>query len=147
MNGSLRGRSFVVVGASSGIGRAIATRASANGATLHLVGRDLERLERVGNALDGPWHAHVADALDAAFARALALEIAPVRVNLVAPGVVATGVWSDAERDGLERWASDALPVGRLGTADDLALAYLAALENPYMTGEVVTVDGGLRLL
>ena len=236
----MRGKSLVVVGASPGIGRAIATRASTNGATLHLVGRDLERLERVGNALDGPWHAHVADALDetavaeafedigafdrlthtavadetalmspvrdmptatarrgmekfwttfnvcraaartvrpdgsmvltssvgavkpsrsgasvmnaasaavTAFARALALEIAPVRVNLVAPGVVATGVWSDAERDGLERWASDALPVGRLGTADDLALAYLAALENPYMTGEVVTVDGGLRLL
>ena len=237
---AVRDRTLVVVGASSGIGRAIATRASADGATVHLVGRDAGRLERVGRTLDGPWHAHVADALDemaveaafarigpfdwlthtavadetalmvpvrdmptetarrgmekfwttfnvaraaartvlpdgsmvltssvgavkpsrsgasvmnaasaavTAFARALALEIAPVRVNLVAPGVVATGVWSETEREGLERWATETLPTGRLGTAEDLAGAYLATLANPYMTGEVVTVDGGLRLI
>ena len=81
-----------------------------------------------------------------AFARALALEIAPVRVNVVSPGVVGSGVWSESEREGLENWARSSLPVGRLGRPDDLARAYLALLVNEYMSGSVVSVDGGLLL-
>lgn len=93
--------------------------------------------------------ASVMDAASAAviaFARALALEIAPVRVNLIAPGVIGTVVWSEEGRVGFERRAADALLVGRLGADDDLAAAYLATLVNPYMTGSVSTMDGGLRL-
>ncbi|MEM8893914.1 MAG: hypothetical protein AAGC88_04995 [Bacteroidota bacterium] len=39
------------------------------------------------------------------------------------------------------------MPVGHLGSAEELANAYLYLLTNPYMTGSIVTVDGGLALI
>jgi len=85
-----------------------------------------------------------------ALARALAVELAPVRVNAVCPGMVATPmldrIFGD-QRD--ERFAAVAarLPVGRVGTADDIAAAILALATNGYITGEVLHVDGGERLV
>lgn len=90
---------------------------------------------------------NAASAAVTAFARALALEISPTRVNVISPGVVATGVWTDEERTGLEKWAGESLPAKRLGTPEDLAQVYIAILNNRYMTGSVVTVDGGLLLI
>lgn len=82
-----------------------------------------------------------------AFARAFALEIAPTRVNIIAPGVVSTGVWTEAEKKNYESWGAETLPVKHLGTAEELAHAYYAVLTNRYMTGSIVTVDGGLTLV
>lgn len=79
-------------------------------------------------------------------ARALALELAPVRVNAVSPGVVRTELWRDLaeeERDGLFRSSAESLPVGRVGTAEDVAEAYLYLMRGGYSTGSVVVVDGG----
>ncbi len=90
---------------------------------------------------------NAASAAVAVFSKALALEIAPVRVNVIAPGVVATGVWTEEQKGSYEEWAAKTLPVQHLGTAEELANAYLALLTNPYMTGSVVTVDGGLTLV
>ncbi len=82
----------------------------------------------------------------ATFAKVFALEIAPTRVNIVAPGVVGTGVWTKEEKENYTDWAKKTLPVQHLGTADELAYAYYSILTNPYMTGGITNVDGGLTL-
>jgi NAD(P)-dependent dehydrogenase (short-subunit alcohol dehydrogenase family) len=79
-------------------------------------------------------------------AKTLARELAPLRVNVVSPGMVETGMWgdmSDAERKAMATRAGANLPVGRVGQGSDLALAYLMLMQNGFMTGSVVDVDGG----
>jgi NAD(P)-dependent dehydrogenase (short-subunit alcohol dehydrogenase family) len=82
-----------------------------------------------------------------ALARTLALELAPIRVNVVSPGIIATPVWEaimdKRQRDALFDWYSNKLPLGRIGTADEVAGAILHVIENTYMTGAVLVVDGG----
>lgn len=79
--------------------------------------------------------------------RSLAVEVAPVRINVVAPGVVLTNVWSEAERDRLAAWMEQTLPARRAGQPEDLAQAAVSFMTNPYVTGAVLTVDGGLHLV
>jgi len=82
--------------------------------------------------------------------RALALELAPVRVNVVSPGVVRTELWRDLaqeEREGLYASTAASLPVGRVGEPADIAEAYLYLMRGGYSTGSVVTVDGGGTLV
>ena len=85
-----------------------------------------------------------------ALARALALEMAPTRVNVVSPGWVETPVWDAlmGERK-TAAWEQMArrLPVGRIGTPSDLAAAYLFLMENTFATGTTVHVDGGHALV
>jgi NAD(P)-dependent dehydrogenase (short-subunit alcohol dehydrogenase family) len=85
-----------------------------------------------------------------ALARALALELAPLRVNVISPGIVDTPVWDTLlapdERRALFAALPARLPARRAGAPDELAAATLAVLENPYMTGAVVLVDGGYAL-
>ncbi|WP_199915040.1 SDR family oxidoreductase [Aquimarina sp. Aq107] len=90
---------------------------------------------------------NAASAAVAVFAKAFALEIAPTRVNVVAPGVVATGVWTEEEKESYRDWAAKTLPVKHLGTPKELAYAYYSILTNPYMTGGITNVDGGLTLV
>jgi len=81
-----------------------------------------------------------------ATARALAVELAPVRVNVVTPGFVDTGLWSNLSEVARTRMFADAaakLPVGRIGTAADVAEHYLAFLRGGYATGQSIVVDGG----
>ncbi|MFC8968549.1 SDR family oxidoreductase [Streptomyces sp. NPDC057094] len=78
--------------------------------------------------------------------RALALELAPLRVNVVSPGVVRTELWRELpaeDRDGLFASAAASLPVGRAGEPEDIAEAYLYLMRGGYSTGSVVVVDGG----
>jgi NAD(P)-dependent dehydrogenase (short-subunit alcohol dehydrogenase family) len=80
---------------------------------------------------------------------ALAVELAPVRVNAVSPGVVRSPLWanlSDDDRDGMYESGSQ-LPVGRVGEVDDVALAYVYAMEQEYGTGAIISVDGGTALV
>ncbi|MGW3462390.1 SDR family oxidoreductase [Streptomyces olivaceoviridis] len=80
--------------------------------------------------------------------QALAVEIAPLRVNAVSPGIVDSGAWDklgDA-KPGFLRQIADNNPVRRVGTADDVVKAVLFAMDNPYVTGTVLHVDGGARL-
>ena len=82
--------------------------------------------------------------------RALALELAPIRVNLVAPGVVKTPLWGampEAERAALYRDIAAHLPVGHVAEAEEIAQAYLYAMRQTYATGEVLRVDGGNALV
>lgn len=81
-----------------------------------------------------------------AFTRALAVELAPLRVNLVSPGFVRTPLWDtipEAQRDAMYADVGAALPVGRVGEAQDVARTYLYLMTNAYSTGQVVVVDGG----
>ncbi|MFH7339584.1 SDR family oxidoreductase [Streptomyces sp. KHY 26] len=81
-----------------------------------------------------------------ALTRALAVELAPVRVNVVAPGLVRTELWRElpeAEREGLYAASATSLPVGRVGEPADVAEAYLYLMRGGYSTGSVVVVDGG----
>jgi NAD(P)-dependent dehydrogenase (short-subunit alcohol dehydrogenase family) len=78
--------------------------------------------------------------------RALAVELAPIRVNVVRPGIVRTDLWAGmdaADRDALYAGTAAALPVGRVGEPEDVAQSYLYAMANGYATGTVLTVDGG----
>ena len=79
----------------------------------------------------------------AAMTRALALELAPrVRVNGVAPGAIAwpeDGQFPDEERARIIATT----PLARTGSADDVARAVLFLAAAPYVTGQIVAVDGG----
>ena len=81
-----------------------------------------------------------------ALTTALAVELAPIRVNAVAPGIVRTPLWDalpDADRKTMYGEAAQRLPVGRIGEVDDVALAYVYCMEQTYGTGIVLKVDGG----
>jgi NAD(P)-dependent dehydrogenase (short-subunit alcohol dehydrogenase family) len=80
---------------------------------------------------------------------ALAFELAPLRVNAVAPGVIRTPLWDsmgDAKQDVFDQ-AAQTLPLGRVGEVEDAALAYLYCMEQRFGTGIVLTVDGGTLLI
>jgi len=85
-----------------------------------------------------------------ALARALAIELAPLRVNAVSPGVVRTNLWQSMgteEREALFVSVGKSLPVGRVGEASDIAQAYLFLMQEGFSTGQTVTVDGGAGLV
>lgn len=82
--------------------------------------------------------------------RALAVELAPIRVNIVCPGVVRTPLWAnmaEAERAALYQEVADKLPVGHVGDAEEIAQAYLYLMRQTYSTGQVLVVDGGAALV
>lgn len=84
------------------------------------------------------------------FARALALELAPSRVNIVSPGWVDTPMFDElvgeAKAGYFEAMAAR-LPIGRIATPADVAPAYLYVMESAFMTGETIHIDGGQRLV
>lgn len=83
------------------------------------------------------------------FAMALALEVKPLRVNVISPGVVDTPTWSflsDEDRAGLFDEVAKDLPVGQVGRAEDLAAAALSVVANPFINATVLHVDGGGRI-
>ena len=79
-------------------------------------------------------------------ARSLALELAPVRVNAVSPGIIDTPIRAampeEARRDMLAKTAAS-LPVGRVGTGEDIARQILAFMTIGFATGSIVYIDGG----
>lgn len=78
--------------------------------------------------------------------RTLALELAPVRVNAIHPGIVGdTPAWSGKPPEVLER-VVERTPTGRLVTTDDVVGAALFLLDNPGVNGVNLPVDGGWLL-
>ena len=78
--------------------------------------------------------------------RALALELAPIRVNAIAPGTVVTPVWDTVpEQERLKEFEETGkrLPVRRVGNPEDIAQAVVYLIQCGYATGSVVYVDGG----
>ncbi len=80
----------------------------------------------------------------------MSVELAPsIRVNAIAPGFVPTEVVMTSMKTdlaALEKMADSRIPLKRLGTPDDIAAAaiYLASPAGSWVTGQVITVAGGL---
>jgi NAD(P)-dependent dehydrogenase (short-subunit alcohol dehydrogenase family) len=85
-----------------------------------------------------------------ALTRALAVELAPVRVNAVCPGVVRSPLWrtmDDNERDEFFKTIGSGLLTGRVGEVSDIARGYVSLMTQPYATGSILTLDGGGALV
>lgn len=81
-----------------------------------------------------------------ALVKQLAKELAPRRVNAISPGVIDTPAYAglaDDQRVAMFAKAGGALPVGRVGQAEEVAAGYVLAMENGFMTGAVMDIDGG----
>ena len=92
-------------------------------------------LSTVGNAVEG-------------FARAVAPELAPRRINVVSPGLIDTPllpVQGDARQELFAKATAKHL-IPRIGTADEVAAGILFVIENDFVTGTTVDVDGGALL-
>jgi NAD(P)-dependent dehydrogenase (short-subunit alcohol dehydrogenase family) len=79
-------------------------------------------------------------------ARSLALELAPVRVNAVSPGIIDTPIRAampEAARLDMLAKTAAALPVGRVGVGEDIARQILAFMTIGFATGSIVYIDGG----
>ncbi len=92
-------------------------------------------ISTVGNAVEG-------------FVRALAPEIAPRRINVVSPGVIDTPMFAveGAARQQFLDGATRNVLMKRAGKADEVAAAILFTLQNDYMTGGRIDIDGGATL-
>lgn len=86
-----------------------------------------------------------------AFARAMAVELGPVRVNVISPGVVDSGAfWDRLGSEARDRMFADyalRAPARRVGAPEEQASAVLFAISNPFLTGAVLPVDGGALLM
>lgn len=78
--------------------------------------------------------------------RWLAVELAPIRVNAISPGVIDTGAWDAMGEDGKRSYfehISSSNPARRIGTTEDVSGAVLFAMTNSFMTGVTLKIDGG----
>jgi NAD(P)-dependent dehydrogenase (short-subunit alcohol dehydrogenase family) len=95
----------------------------------------MSAISTVGNAVEG-------------FVRAVAPELAPRRINVVSPGVIDTpmfGLEGDDRRRFFERATADNV-IPRAGTPDEVAAGIVFAVENDFVTGTTIDVDGGALL-
>jgi len=82
--------------------------------------------------------------------RALAIELAPIRVNAVSPGWVDTPIWDIVAGDGKQETLAamaKRLPAGRVGRPLDIADAIRFLMGNGFTTGTTLHVEGGHRLV
>jgi len=82
--------------------------------------------------------------------RALAVELAPIRVNIVSPYVVKTALWAgmaETDREALYQRTAERVPVRHVGEPEEIAEAYLYLMRQSYGTGQVMVVDGGAMLV
>ncbi len=85
-----------------------------------------------------------------AMARALALELSPIRVNAIAPGYIDTPLLKEAFSNHYEQVVkaqAATLPTKRIGTAEETAQAILFLMTNGFVNGEVLHIDGGGRFV
>ena len=78
--------------------------------------------------------------------RGLAVDLAPIRVNIVCPGLIRTEVWNSIPAEGREeqfKQMTARQPLARIGEPAEVAEAYLYLLRAGYTTGQVLHVDGG----
>ncbi|WP_374618664.1 SDR family oxidoreductase [Pandoraea sp.] len=81
-----------------------------------------------------------------ALGRGLALELSPVRVNTVSPGLTVTPLWdklTEGDREAMYRNAAERLPARRVVAAEDVANAILYLAGTPSATGSTVLIDAG----
>jgi NAD(P)-dependent dehydrogenase (short-subunit alcohol dehydrogenase family) len=83
-----------------------------------------------------------------ALTRALALELAPKRVNAVAPGIIETGMYDrfGEKKDEILNNMGKNILLDRVGQSDECAQAIVFLMSNAYVTGTTIDVDGGQLL-
>lgn len=82
--------------------------------------------------------------------KGLAVEFAPVRVNMVSPGVIDTPLHArlpDDMRAEMFKSAAARLPAGRVGRPEDIGMMIVQVMENGFLTGAIIEVDGGANVL
>ncbi|MBG9546787.1 SDR family oxidoreductase [Cytobacillus firmus] len=83
-------------------------------------------------------------------ARGLSVDLAPIRVNVVSPGIVDTPIYAgmpDNQRQTLFNDIAQQLPVGRIAKPEDIAETYVYLAKNGFTTGTAVLSDGGAHLV
>ena len=121
-----------------------AARSVVAGGSITMLAAISSRLGSPGMSLLG-----AANAAVESLGRSLASELAPIRVNVISPGMVDTDYWAHLDpeqRAAMLRDASSKLPTGRVATADDIATIATALMTSRQVTGAVVDVDGGMLL-
>ncbi len=82
--------------------------------------------------------------------RTLAVELAPIRVNAISPGVIDTPAWSSLPQEEKEKQFTllkETLPVKKVGSPEDVAFGVEFLIRSSYTTGLVLYIDGGQRLI
>jgi NAD(P)-dependent dehydrogenase (short-subunit alcohol dehydrogenase family) len=82
--------------------------------------------------------------------RGLAVELAPVRVNTISPGIIDTPLWDQmprAARDAMYQKAAVTLPARRIGHPQDVGQAAVFLMTNPFATGMAMNLEGGALLI
>jgi NAD(P)-dependent dehydrogenase (short-subunit alcohol dehydrogenase family) len=128
-------------------------------ATLRAVGESLDALAEDGSitlaggvtaqaGFPGTTEAAAVNGAVEAAVAPLARQLAPRRVNAVSPGVIVTGWWDalGEHRDAALDSLAQRTPLSRNGRPEEVASAILALIDNPFITGVVLPVDGGIRL-
>ena len=121
-----------------------AARRLVGGGSITMIAAISSRIGSSGMSLLG-----AANAAVESLGRNLASELAPIRVNVISPGIVDTDYWAyldPGQRGAMLREAAGKLPTGRVGTADDIATIAIALMTSRNITGAVVDVDGGMLL-
>lgn len=83
-------------------------------------------------------------------ARGLALDLKPIRVNLISPGAVETELWNsmpEEERARTKQAMAKGSATGRLGQPEDVAEPYIYCMKNHNTTGSIVSTNGGSLLM
>jgi NAD(P)-dependent dehydrogenase (short-subunit alcohol dehydrogenase family) len=85
-----------------------------------------------------------------AFTRAMAVELAPIRVNNIAAGIIKTNLWNDLDendRNNFYQHLESTLLLKRVGEAEDIAQAFVYLMKQTYTTGQSLLIDGGAVLV
>ncbi len=145
----LKGKSALITGGSKGIGFATARAFAAEGASLHIAARNTGDLERAREVIirdfDVPVAFHAVDLTQGHAVRELAKECADVDILVNNAGAIPGGSLEDIDEDRWREMYSD-LPGGSAATSEDIAnaVAFLASSRARYISGTVLTIDGGL---
>ncbi|WP_215402707.1 SDR family oxidoreductase [Vibrio gigantis] len=81
--------------------------------------------------------------------KVLAKELSPIRVNAVSPGLTMTEAYKNMDesaRTTMYDNAKNNLPAGKVGEPSEIAMGYLFTINNPYVTGSIIDIDGGALL-
>jgi len=82
--------------------------------------------------------------------RALAVDLAPIRVNVISPGLVETELWNPMPKEQVKQMmeaSAKSLLVKHVATPEEIAEAYLFTMKCGYITGQRIEVDGGYKYL
>jgi NAD(P)-dependent dehydrogenase (short-subunit alcohol dehydrogenase family) len=125
--------------------RALGDKLSKEGSITFISGNLADRPNAYGTAVLAS-----ASAAMEALARGMALELSPVRVNTLSPGPINTPILNKALGDGRDAFVASLekiLPLHRLGSAEEAGNAVVFLMENTFMNGAVLHIDGGARLV